>query len=293
MTSMLTDEPNTEQVAYWNGPAGERWRSHQKTQDALLAPVKDLLLERAGLRAGEAILDVGCGCGTTSIELAQRVGSAGEVLAIDVSAPMLARARELAPKHLPIRFVYADATAYPFESNRSDLLFSRFGVMFFAEPHKSFSNMRRALRGGARVLFACWREPRENPWLMLPLQQAYQHVPRLPETAPTDPGPFAFADQVHVRTILESAGFSAIALEPIDLSIDLGAGEGLEAAVETASSIGPASRALEGQRAESRAAAIQAIRSALARYQEGRRVALPAAIWLVSARNPAPSRPSE
>src|SRR4029077_4921779 len=107
-----------------------------------------------------------------------------------------------------------------FEPRRSDLLFSRFGVMFFADPAVSFANMRKALRKGGRLVFACWREPRENPWMMIALQEAYKHVPRLPEVGPDDPGPFAFASERRVRGILAQAGFGAVQLEPVDLSLD-------------------------------------------------------------------------
>ena len=163
---------------------------------------------------------------------------------------------------------------------------SRFGVMFFAEPALSFSNMRRGLRRGGRVVFACWREPRLNPWLMLPLMEAYKFAPRLPELGPEDPGPFAFASRARVGRVLGEAGFSDVVLDPVDLRLDTAVGRGLDAAVEGALAIGPASRALEGQPAETRTAAAAAIRAALAPHQRGLRVELGAAIWIVSAVNP-------
>jgi SAM-dependent methyltransferase len=283
---MTTDERNCTEIAFWNGPGGQRWLSRQEAQDALLAPVAEVLLDRVAARGGEIVLDIGCGCGVTSIALARRVAPGGRVLGIDVSSPMLERARQLAPKGLPVDFALADATVYPFEPGRADLLCSRFGVMFFADPAQSFANMRCGLRGGARLVFACWREPRENPWLLLPLQEAYRHVPRLPEVGPEDPGPFSFAAERRVRGILERAGFRAIELEPIDLSLDLADGRGLDAAVDAALGIGPASRALEGQPAALRAAAAESIRAALAQYQAGDAVPLPGAIWIVTATNP-------
>src|SRR5580692_4167260 len=146
------------------------------------------------------------------------------------SAPMLAQARELAPKDAPVEFVLADATVYPFNPSSFDLLVSRFGVMFFAEPAVSFANLRKALRPSGRVAFACWREPRENPWMMAPLQAVYQHVPKLPQQGPEDPGPFAFASAERVNRILSEAGFSAIAMEPCNLSLDIAIGRGLDAA---------------------------------------------------------------
>src|SRR5688572_12503791 len=193
---------NADQIAYWNGPAGQRWTDRQALQDVLLAPVSEILIDRAGVRAGERIIDVGCGCGAIAIALAQRTGPAGHVLGIDISAPMLAQARQLTPAGIPVEFVLADATVYPFVPAGFDLLVSRFGVMFFAEPVLSFANMRRALRPSGRLAFACWREPRENPWMMAPLQAVYQHVPKLPQQEPEDPGPFAFASEVRVHRIL-------------------------------------------------------------------------------------------
>ena len=286
MRPSFADDGNAAQIAYWNGPGGERWRARQPLQDALLAPVGELLMERAAPRAGERVLDIGCGAGATSIALARQVAPNGGVLGVDVSAALLERARQLAPPQLPVEFVLADATVYPFEPGRADLLFSRFGVMFFADPARSFTNMRAGLRPGARMVFACWRPPRENPWLMLPLQAAYRHVPRLPEAGPEEPGLFSFASEQRVRRILEGAGFSAIRLEPVDPSFDLADGHGVDRAVETALGIGPASRALDDQPPELRVAAAESIRAALEPYQDGNRVLLRGAIWIVSAINP-------
>jgi ubiquinone/menaquinone biosynthesis C-methylase UbiE len=286
MTLPTTDDRNADQIRYWNGPAAERWVRRQEEQDALLAQVAAVLLDRAAPRPGEFVLDIGCGWGGTALALARRVAPGGRVLGVDVSQLMLTRAHELLPPGLPVEFLLADATVHPFEPGGADLLFSRFGVMFFAEPVRAFANMRNALRPGARVAFACWREPCANPWLMLPLEEACRHVPRLPEAGPEDPGAFSFAAERRVRDILARAGFDAIAFEPVDLSFDLAHGAGLDAAVATAVGIGPTSRALEGQPAALQAAATQAIRAALTRYQVGNRVPLAGAIWIVTAGNP-------
>jgi SAM-dependent methyltransferase len=274
---------NADQIAYWNGPGGQRWTDRQEAQDIMLAPVSDILIDRTGVGAGERIVDVGCGCGATSVALAQRVGAAGHVLGIDISAPMLARARQIAPAGLPVDFALADATVYPFEPASFDLLFSRFGVMFFAEPAVSFAHMRRAMRHSGRLAFACWREPRENPWMMTPLQAVYQHVPKMPPQGPEDPGPFAFASEARVQRILDEAGFAKIAMEPCGVTLDIAIGRGLEAAVESALEIGPASRALQGQPAELRAAAKDTVREVLAPFAKGQAVPLPGSIWIVTA----------
>src|SRR4029077_8398777 len=146
-------DQNADQIAYWNGPGGQRWADRQQAQDILLAPVLDILIDRARPKAGERIIDVGCGSGATTIAFAQRIGPSGHVFGIDISGPMLARARQSAPAKLPVDFVLADATVYPFDPGSFDLLASRFGVMFFADPVLSFANMRKALRPSGRLAF--------------------------------------------------------------------------------------------------------------------------------------------
>jgi ubiquinone/menaquinone biosynthesis C-methylase UbiE len=275
---------NADQIAYWNGPGGQRWASRQQAQDILLAPVADILIDRAKPQTDERIIDVGCGSGATTIAFAHKVGATGHVLGVDVSGPMLERARQSAPKDAPVEFVLADATIYPFIPQDADLLASRFGVMFFADPATSFANMRKALRPSGRLTFACWREPRENPWMMTALQAVYQHVPRLPQQGPEDPGPFSFASEARVQRILGEAGFAGVAMEPCGLSLDIAIGQGLDAAVKSALDIGPASRALEGQPADIRAAAAQSVRDILAPLVKGDAVPLGASIWIVTAR---------
>ena len=125
---------NAAQVDYWNRTAGQRWTDRQEEQDLVLRPVSDLLIATADAKSGDRVIDVGCGCGATTIDFAARVSPRGEVLGLDISEPMLKRARERAPKSLPARFALADATVYDFEPEWADLAVSRFGVMFFADP---------------------------------------------------------------------------------------------------------------------------------------------------------------
>jgi ubiquinone/menaquinone biosynthesis C-methylase UbiE len=286
MDAPVGHDQNADQIAYWNGPGGQRWADRQQAQDIVLAPVADALIDRAKAKAGERLLDVGCGSGAISMALAQRVGPTGHVTGIDISGPMLARARETAPAGAPIDFILADATIYPFVSDSFDLLVSRFGVMFFADPVLSFANMRRGMRRGGRLAFACWREPRENPFFMAPLQAVYKHVPKLPQVGPEDPGPFSFASEQRVNRILSEAGFSGIAMEPCKLALDVAVGRGLDAAVQGALEIGPAARALAEQPPDVVAAAARSIREALAPYAKGQTVPLPASIWIVTANAP-------
>src|ERR1700760_3331958 len=277
-------DQNADQIAYWNGPGGQRWASRQQAQDILLAPIAEILIDRARPQHGECIIDVVCGSGATSIAFARKVGPSGHVLGVDVSGPMLEQARQSAPKDAPVEFALADATIYPFVPASADLLASRFGVMFFSDPAISFANMRKALRASGRLTFACWREPRENPWMMTALQAVYQHVPQLPQQGPEDPGPYSFASEARVKRILGEAGFAGVAMEPCGLSLDIAIGQGLDAAVKSALEIGPASRALEGQPADVRAAATQSVRDVLAPLVKGDTVPLGASIWIVTAR---------
>ncbi len=281
-----SDVRNNDQIAYWNGAAGERWTRRQLMQDQVLAPISRLLIDCANPRQGEQIIDVGCGCGATAIELAGKVGASGRVLGIDVSAPMLARAKQSAPADAPIEFMLADATTFPFAPGAADIVISRFGVMFFAEPAVSFANLRKALRKGGRLAFVCWQEPKSNPWLIEPMKAVYRHVPKLPQLGPDDPGPFSFAAPERVNHILSRAGFADINMESHQLELDISAGAGIEAAVRSAAEIGPANLALEGQPDEVRAAAVASIREALIPHQRDAGVWLGASVWVVTADNP-------
>ncbi len=277
-------ELNADQIAYWNGPGGQRWADRDAAQEALLRPIAEVLIEHARPKPGERVLDVGCGAGATTVMFAKAVAPDGFVLGLDVSGPMLARAREIAPKNLPLDFVLADATVYPFDPGSFDLLASRFGVMFFADPVASFTNLRRALKPSGRLAFACWRDPKENPWMMAPLQAVYKHVPKMPPVGPEDPGPFAFASEDRVMRILKGAGFADVRMEPHTLVMDVAIGRGLEAAVEGALQIGPASRALQGHPQETYEAAKGSIRETLAPFVRGQSVPLPGSIWIVTAK---------
>jgi SAM-dependent methyltransferase len=276
---------NADQIAYWNGPSGQRWTDRQELQDRILAPVLDVLIDSAKPAPGEHVLDVGCGCGASTIAFAEKVGASGHVLGIDISAPMLERATQRAPKGAPVEFRLADATVHPFAPATFDLLTSRFGVMFFADPTVSFANLRKAVKPGARMAFACWREPRVNPWMIVPLQAAYKHVPKLPQLGPEDPGPFSFASEERVHRVLGGAGFSEIGMEPCDLRLDIAVGRGIEAAAQSALEIGPVHRALDGQGSDVIATVKASIQEALTPYVKGTAVELPAGIWIVTARN--------
>jgi SAM-dependent methyltransferase len=281
-------EINDAQRIYWNGKDGEYWTRQQDRLDRLLSPVMDPLLAFAAPRRGSAVIDDGCGCGATTIELAHAVGASGRVIGIDISEEMLALAKDRLSGFSNATCRLGDAAELPLQDCRADLMVSRFGVMFFADPVAAFTNLRTGLAPGARLCFVCWRPINENPWLMVPLQAVYEHAPRIPKPDPEEPGPFSFADTARVTRILTAAGFAEVAFSPLDFDMDL-AGDGtFEDAVELSAHMGPAKRALADQPDEIKAAAVNSIRQALKPYALTDGVKLRGAAWLVSARRCAP-----
>ncbi|HEY8142678.1 MAG TPA: class I SAM-dependent methyltransferase, partial [Kofleriaceae bacterium] len=209
---MAPDQPT--QQEYWNGQAAERWISDRERMDRSLESISTVVIERAAPRAGERVLDVGCGCGTTSLVIAGRVAPGGSVVGEDISAPMIETARGRAGG-APVEFLVADAATHRFGSP-FDLLFSRFGVMFFAEPVAAFTNLRAQLAPGGRMAFVCWRSLRDNPWAFAPLAAARDLLPPMEPPDPHAPGPFAFADSDRLRGILTEAGFRDVAIDAHD-----------------------------------------------------------------------------
>jgi SAM-dependent methyltransferase len=274
----MSDE-NAAQIEHWNGEGGQRWVELQARMDAVLAPFTRILLERTAPRAGERVLDVGCGCGDTSIALAER---GAEVLGVDVSAPMLARARERGAGQGGLRFVDADASDHPFAPASFDVLLSRFGVMFFADPVKAFANLRRGHADGGRLCFVCWQTPASNPWLTLPLQAVVPFAPPLETPAPGAPGPFGFAEPERVTGILGAAGYRDVTIEPH--SVPLRYGEDLDDTMALVVGLGPASRLLVTLPPATREQALVALREALRPYETADGVVLGSAAFLVTAR---------
>ncbi len=272
---------NADQLAFWNGIGGRTWVERQDHTDSILAPVTEKLLTFAAPRAGERVLDVGCGCGTSTLEVARAVGPSGRVAALDISAPMLAEgaARAEALGLSNIDWIEADAATA--EVAEYDLLISNCGLMFFGDPVPAFANLRRAAAPGARMAFVCWRDLAENHWTRVPMQAVLPHIPPRPPAVPGAPGMFAFADPGRIGDILTAAGWGQPRFEKLDLALDIAAGRGVDEALVQLTKIGAINSWLRDQSGETRAAAIASMREALAPYTEGKSVRLPGAMWLV------------
>ncbi|HEB90557.1 MAG TPA: methyltransferase domain-containing protein [Deltaproteobacteria bacterium] len=289
MTQRAEDGPNAQQAEYWNDVSGRRWVEMGDVIDAQIAPLGRTAMERAGIEPGERIVDVGCGCGQTTLELAARVGEKGRVLGLDISQPMLESARDRAAREgtKQVSFEQADAQTHEFEAGTFDLLFSRFGVMFFSSPAEAFANLRSALRPGGRLTFIAWQEPNKNPWMILPAMAAFKHLPA-PESPPdpTAPGPFAFADPERVEGILREAGFQDVGLEALERDLLVGGGRPLDETVEFLAQLGPAGAALREASPELRQTVMREIHDAITSYQVDDGIRMPSATWIASARNP-------
>jgi len=275
------EQINADMLAFWNGQGGHIWVARQVHTDITLTPVMGALLAFAAPRAGERVLDVGCGCGASTLDFARAVGPSGRVAALDISGPMLAEgeARAKAAGIANIDWQQVDPATAALEGY--DLLTSAFGVMFFGDPVGAFANMRRAANPGARMAIVCWRSLAENPWMEVPMHAVASHLPPRPKPAPHAPGMFAFAEPKRVTEVLTASGWAPPRFEKLDADLDIAAGRGLEEAVTQSTQVGAVNSWLRNQPAEVVSAAIVSLRKALVAHLDGASVRLPGAMWLI------------
>lgn len=278
---------NTAQQEYWNNVAGPRWVGLEGFIERRVRAVNDLLLRHSAVAAGERALEIGCGTGAFTVPLAEAVGQRGQVVGADISEAMLTGARKrLAESGLKnVALVQADAQTHPFEPGRFDLVASRFGVMFFADPAAAFANLRAAARPGGRLCFACWGPLDANEHWLIPYRVALRHLgPPEPKPARA-PGPMAFSDPDYVRAFLGTAGFEAIAIHRETPAIFASA-PAEEA--EHASIMGPSGRLIDEKKPD--AATVKKIRleieAAFAAHAKDGGMVLPSTVLLVTARAP-------
>ncbi len=270
---------NQDQIDYWNGPAGKRWAEAQDSMDRNLRSIHEALVRFAAVKPGERVLDVGCGCGATTFAFADAAGSRGHITGVDISAPMLGVARARAGSK-SVEFVEADASAQPFKPEY-DAVTSRFGVMFFSDPTAAFANIRKALKPGGRLAFVCWRAMPENVWAFAPFVAARDLLPAQPPLDPLAPGPFAFADPVRLKSILEGAGFNNVKIEKLDTVMHMAATA--RDAAQFSLGIGPLARAAAECDDATKARIVERVTDAMKKFETPAGVSPPAACWLVGA----------
>jgi SAM-dependent methyltransferase len=274
---------NREQAEHWNSSEqADHWVTYQEQYDRMLGPFGDLVLGAAAASPGERVLDVGCGCGSTTLAAARAIGD-GDALGADLSAPMLAKARQNAATAglANVSFEQCDAQDHSF-GRVFDVVISRFGVMFFADPVAAFANMRAATRPGGRLAFVCWQSLIANEWLTVAAGAMARHVPLPEPLEPGAPGMFALEEPDRVRHILGEAGWRDVTLTPQETRILVGGGE-LDRAVNFLRQNSLGRRMLAGADADTQDRAVQAVRTALAPHEGPDGVRLGAATWLVQA----------
>jgi len=280
---------NDDMNEYWNGSGGEKWIRFQHIMDKSLMPFGLKVMEALELSSGEKIVDIGCGCGATSFDMALNVGSHGHVKGIDISEPILQEARSRAQLHKYhkvqniVTFEQADAQNHQFDSSTFDVIFSRFGVMFFDDPVTAFVNIRKALKPGGRLGFVCWQTAKNNQWVSVPLNVVAEHMP-LPPPA-DESGPFSLGDIDRLQRILFDAGYSNIEINKYEVPFNIGSN--LYEAVSFITQIGPVSAVISQPDVdtETRRSIDAAFHEAFVPYETKYGIQLGASTWIVTAKN--------
>ncbi len=272
----------------WNGALGATWVAHADAIDAMFEGFGAHAIDALALANGESVLDIGCGAGATTLEIARRVGPGGRVLGVDLSAPLLELAadRAAAAGLANTRFAEDDAGTGDL-GGPHDAVFSRFGVMFFPDPVAGFAHIGAAVRSGGRLAFACWQGREYNAWNSLPSSAAATVLPIPPASGPREPGGAMFAEPDYARAVLTRAGFTDVAFQPYATKLALpGGGDAISVAHEMAEILPSISAALRTADDSTRARAHDAIALAIVPHHDGKAIWLDAAVWIVSATKP-------
>ncbi len=278
---MTQPTANEFQVTLWNGAAGNAWVDAQEMLDRMYRPFNERLVAAVMARSARRVLDLGCGTGGTTLDVARRLGSAGHCTGIDISRPMLDLARRrAAAERADVKFVLGDAQVHGFEPGSFDMIVSRFGAMFFDDPVGAFANLRRAVTAEAGMSLAVWRGAAENPFMTAAETAARPLLPAMPARSLDGPGQFGFADPGRTQRLLEDGGWREVHFEPLDVECAFPA----SALDYSLTRLGPVGVALTDADEPTRSRVVAAVRGAMAPYLEGEEVRYNAACWLIGAR---------
>lgn len=269
--------------ADWQDVTGQTWARMYDITDRAFSVLTQQLLEKAAQVSGSGILDIGCGAGELSLALARARPNA-RIIGLDVSDDLVASAQQRGIRRANASFTVGDAAEWASDEFTPDLLISRHGVMFFDDPVGAFRHLHNIAAPGAGLLFSCFRSPPENIWA----NGIVDLLDLPPAPDPHAPGPFAFAEQEYVRGILSAADWSDISFEAVDFPFIIGMGDDRKSqAMRFLQHIGPAARALKGVEPAERDVFLRRIEGWLTAYDTRDIVALPAAAWIVQARQAA------
>ena len=272
---------NVEMAAAWDGPEGDHWATHAERYESTSTGYWEALLRAVPIPPDHTILDIGCGTGFSTRELARMVPS-GSVLGVDLSAKMLDRARSIAEAEglANAAFEQADAQVHPFPEAAFDLAVSVFGAMFFVDPVAAFTNLRRSLRPDGRLALLAWRDLGDNEWVAA-IRDALAMGRTLPLPTPGAAGPFGLADRDHTARVLDEAGYADVRIDRVDAPIRFGADA--DDAFSFVSTLGITRGLTHDLDEAGRVAALAALRDTLVAHDTEDGVLFRGSAWLVTA----------
>ena len=279
------EDKNIKQKQFWSGAGGDVWVDKQREMDIMLNPLGERVIQGLDLKEETKILDIGCGCGATTLEIAKIVNQ-GEVIGVDISEPMLERATQTASDMALTNISYQvkDVQVDEMPNNYFDIAFSRFGVMFFEDPFEAFNNINLSLKDDGQLSFVCWQHASLNPWQSLSIQVIKEFLD-LPAPPPKSPGPFAFEDKSYIEEILNASGFRDIEIKDNQEDIVMFSGKSIREACEDYLTINPVvTEMLKNSPSELREEILEALIGKFSNYHKDDGLLFPSATWIVTAK---------
>ncbi|GIT32926.1 MAG: methyltransferase [Gammaproteobacteria bacterium] len=277
-------EVNKNQKDFWSGKGGDIWVERQNVMDTMLSPLGEAALNKLNFNEEENVLDIGCGCGHTTLNIEKRIEPLGNVTGLDISEPMLERAKESAVEMsiTNTSFKCVDVQTEDLGDQIYSAAFSRFGVMFFEDSIAAFKNINRSLISGGCLSFVCWQSPAVNPWQSLFIQEIKKFL-ELPSPPPRSPGPFAFMESEYVFSILEESKFQDINIEGYEAEVNMFSGRSLSDSVKDYISINPVvTEMLRDSSEDQTTEIVNSAIEAFSPYYSEKGLIFPSATWLVT-----------